>query len=149
MKTTLALLGLTLLLSACKNDSHTLDELKDQNKRLVEKIDVLEQQIEEFNQEDIRFIPFATLDKHNVSIGEELNLQVNIARWYDKDYPTVVLKDQITGAYNDTLDVGEYNSHMKSIVANKSGEHLIEGKVLFSVNGQPKEELFQTRYVVE
>lgn len=148
MKKTIVTLGLIVLVSACADRSE-LERLKIQNKELVSKNDSLERQIQKYNQEEIHFKPLPTLDKHKVSLGEELNLAVNLAWWYEEDHPTVVLKDELTGEYKDTLEFGKYNTNTKSIIAIKNGRHLIEGKILFFFNGQPKKEHFQIEYLVE
>lgn len=131
-----------LALTACTGNAE-LERLKKENAALIEKVNALESQKNDFS-----IIPYSTLDCYDVKQGDEIYHHVALALVNLNNKPSVFIKNPETGKF-DVLSMENGFNTAYRIKTDRKGEYTIEGKVKYRIRGREKEDLFQTTYKVK
>lgn len=104
----------------------------------------------EHSPEYCKVIPYPTFENLKVKLGDTATLNIGLLRTIEINPPTVVLWNEMTNSYSDTIaDVSSLGISTRKFLAKSKGTHTIKGEIFYFCNERKTSSLFESSYIVE
>lgn len=143
--------ALALVIASCStSEPNTLQDKEIEN--LTVENDSLRKELNRLQHlpEYCQVIAYPTFENLNVKIGDTNTLYIGLLRAIDKKPPVVVLWNEETNSYSDTIvDVNGLGISSTHVLAKKKGANKIKGEVIYFCNERETLSLFESTFFVE